>query len=135
MILVAFDKLTPFEQHQEESRLMSRFIGQRSRAKRLAIPGEREKVNKLSLAWYKNNPGKAVAKSVRRDLLKVQRVPLWADVAKIKAIYTQASTLGLTVDHITPLQGKLVSGLHVENNLQFLTRSENSRKGAQYEIQ
>lgn len=133
MILVAFDRLTPFEQHQEENRLMRRFIGQRSRAKRLSIPGEREKVNKLSLAWYRNNPGKAVAKSVHRDLLKLQRVPPWANLEKIKVIYTQASALGLTVDHIIPLQGTLVSGLHVENNLQFLTRSENSRKGAKYD--
>lgn len=35
---------------------------------------------------------------------------------------------GFTVDHIVPFKGKEVRGLHTLNNLQYLTRSENSRK-------
>ena len=34
------------------------------------------------------------------------------------------------VDHVYPLQGKWVSGLHVHENLQVLPGVENSRKGA-----
>ena len=34
----------------------------------------------------------------------------------------------LVVDHIIPLQGKNISGLHVYDNLQIITETENSIK-------
>lgn len=36
---------------------------------------------------------------------------------------------GMTVDHVVPLQGRNISGLHVVENLQYLTKEENSSKG------
>jgi hypothetical protein len=36
--------------------------------------------------------------------------------------------VGVSIDHIVPLCGQLVSGLHVHNNIQFLTTKENGRK-------
>ncbi len=68
----------------------------------------------------------------RRQAAKIQRIPSWADLGKIKAIYEEAAALGLTVDHVIPLRGKLVSGLHVHNNLQMLSGVENSIKGNKY---
>jgi 5-methylcytosine-specific restriction endonuclease McrA len=65
---------------------------------------------------------------VRRDNV-AQQTPRWASKEAITAIYRRARDLGQTVDHVVPLKGRNVSGLHVENNLQILPRSENSSKG------
>jgi hypothetical protein len=60
----------------------------------------------------------------RRKALKIDRVPKWANVTKIKEIYDKCPD-GYHVDHIVPLQGKNVSGFHVENNLQYLSAKDN----------
>ena len=70
-------------------------------------------------------------KTTRRNNSKIQRMPRWADLEKIKEIY-RICPEGYQVDHIIPLQGVLVSGLHVENNLQYLTSSENRSKSNSY---
>lgn len=60
-----------------------------------------------------------------------KRIPAWANKEAIAAIYAGRKK-GQHVDHIIPLFGKLVSGLHVENNLQYLTASENMKKNRKY---
>jgi hypothetical protein len=72
-----------------------------------------------------------------RQARLLQRVPEWANLGAIKATYREAARLtketGIAhhVDHILPLNGKTVSGLHVEANLQILTARENLLKGSQ----
>lgn len=82
--------------------------------------------------YKEENPGVVRASSARRRAAKLQRTVAWGNKQKIDEFYDNCPE-GYTVDHILPLQGAKVSGLHVENNLQYLTPSENSSKGNTYE--
>lgn len=59
---------------------------------------------------------------------RLLRVPAWSEREAIKAFY-EACPEGYEVDHIIPLQGETVSGLHVLGNLQYLPMLENRSKG------
>ena len=75
--------------------------------------------------------------NAKRYAAKLQRTPSWLNAGhwlEIECVYKYCSALrqiGLKyeVDHIVPLQGQLVSGLHAPWNLQLLTQSENASKG------
>ncbi len=70
--------------------------------------------------------------AARYRAAKLQRTVGWTDDLVIRMIYEDCPE-GMEVDHIIPLQGKNVSGLHVAWNLQYLTKEENCRKGNRYE--
>jgi hypothetical protein len=84
--------------------------------------------------WVSANPEKCTAKSAKRRAAKVQATPKWANSEKIEKFYAAANFLGMVtgewhhVDHIVPLQSKLVCGLHCEANLRVLRGSENLSK-------
>ena len=70
---------------------------------------------------------------------KLNAQPSWANEFFIKEAYalsklrTEIFGFPWHVDHVIPLQGKLVCGLHVENNLQVIPGSENCKKSNKYE--
>lgn len=85
-----------------------------------------------------NNPGSANFYNQKRHAAKLRRTPAWLtqdQFLQIKSIYSEAAELTkllgewYEVDHIVPLQGQTVSGLHVPWNLQILTAKENGIKG------
>ena len=84
--------------------------------------------------WSKTNAGRRNAITAKRRAAIRQRMVPWADQEAIAAIYEMAARLSREtgvrheVDHIIPLQGWLVSGLHVHQNLQIITRSQNRAK-------
>jgi 5-methylcytosine-specific restriction endonuclease McrA len=88
-----------------------------------------------SSTWLKNNPGRVNAATARRRAQKLQATPKWVDAKELAAIYGAAKALTAAtgtsheVDHIVPLCGGFVCGLHVPWNLQIIPRYENRSKG------
>lgn len=89
-------------------------------------------IAKRESLYKKNNRGKQNSYTVKYRASKLKATPLWADLEAIKEFYINCPK-GYHVDHIVPLQGKNVRGLHVLKNLQYLTASENCSKGNIYE--
>ncbi|MGP1680853.1 MAG: hypothetical protein ACTS8S_00810 [Giesbergeria sp.] len=99
---------------------------------REANPG---KAQAMMEKWRRANPGLAAANAARWRAALVQATPAWANQKKIAEFYETADGLSMLtgewyhVDHIVPLQGKTVRGLHCEANLQVLPEVDNIRKG------
>ena len=109
--------------------------------KRYATPEGRLFFKAASAKYSRENAAKVAALAMKRYTAKLLRQPKWADLHKIEAFYIEAAKLteltGIRyeVDHIIPLQGLRVSGLHVHNNLQILSKSENSSKGNKFDME
>ena len=71
--------------------------------------------------------------ATKHMVAKRKQMPAWADEQKIKDIYANRPD-GYHVDHIVPLQGALVCGLHVENNLQYLPAKQNISKSNSFKV-
>lgn len=92
-----------------------------------------DKVKAYKKQYRKSTHGRGMtnAKNARYRAAKLQATPSWANLDKINEIYINCPE-GYHVDHIIPLQGKTVCGLHVENNLQYLPAIDNIKKGNRY---
>jgi len=93
--------------------------------------------------YKRNNKGKVNSSNSKYRASKLQRTPKWLtkdDWNKIEEYYIYAQfmtdSLGINyeVDHIIPLKGKNISGLHVPQNLQIITEEENESKGNKYNV-
>lgn len=69
------------------------------------------------------------------------RTPAWLtetdkqyirDIYKVARIFSENSVENYHVDHVIPLRGKLVNGLHVPTNLRILEAKQNQKKHATF---
>jgi hypothetical protein len=102
-----------------------------------------EKIKAAKKAYAQRKKDVINAAVARRKAAKLKRTPKWLtkfDKLKIQCVYSIATMLTRVnnepwhVDHIIPLQGDLVSGLHVPSNLQVMRGVENVRKHKKFEV-
>lgn len=126
---------TAKQKQQEASKLAMR----RRRATTIG-KAQMQAANRL---WYSKNRTKGIAQAVQRQNNKLKRSPAWLSIEdrlQIASMYELAKIMEACtgekyhVDHVTPLQGKRVSGLHVPYNLQILPAAINISKGNRYEL-
>lgn len=77
--------------------------------------------------WKKDNKKSYNAYLASRKHRVKQATPKWTNVKAIQQFYFNCPK-GYHVDHIVPLNGRLVSGLHIINNLQYLPAIDNLKK-------
>lgn len=93
-----------------------------------------ELIKNIQATYGRKNRDKINAKTAKRNAAKLSATPTWGNEFFIKEAYHLAKIrekmLGgkWHVDHIVPLQSKLVCGLHVENNLQVIPQFANLSK-------
>lgn len=98
-----------------------------------------DKYKERNRRHYEENRSYYAEKCMRYHAAKLRATPDWlteSDLDKMRAIYSEAQRLSKEtgilhhVDHIHPLRGKTVCGLHCPLNLQILTATDNLSKGA-----
>ena len=90
--------------------------------------------------WRKNNKGHLNYLTRKRQKRIKIATPIWANQNNIRQIYIKSAQRSLNekleyhVDHIIPIQNKLVCGLHVPENLQIILKKENLSKGNKFTL-
>jgi len=112
-------------------------------ASKIYREANKEKVAASKRKYAQENKHVVNAAVARRKAAKLQRTPVWLtefDKLKIECLYSIAAMLTREnkepwhVDHIIPLQGDLVSGLHVPSNMQVMRGVENVSKKNKFEV-
>jgi hypothetical protein len=99
--------------------------------KNISQAGQYDRYYEKHQESYAKNRGKICERRNKYKGERALRIPPWSQTQLIEQFYENCPE-GHHVDHIVPLKGKEVSGLHVIENLQYLTAEENLRKSNKY---
>lgn len=103
----------------------------------------KEAIQAYRKEYVEKNKAKILAKTRKRQAAKLNRTPKWVDAEELWLIEeayalarlrTEMTGIYWHVDHVIPLQGRLVSGLHTISNLQVIPALLNYKKNNRYEV-
>jgi len=103
----------------------------------------KNEVQQKNKKWKTKNPSKVAAIDAKRRAAIILRTPTWfnnehqwmvEEAYELAQLRTQIFKFSWHVDHIIPLQGKLVSGLHLPHNLQVIPATDNLSKSNQFTV-
>ena len=128
-------RLENAERKREATRRWERENRERSDAARRAWrKANPEKVRQYARDYWERNRDKYQHQKALRRASEIQATPSWVDLEVIASIYAEAAKLrsageDVHVDHIVPLRGSNVCGLHVPWNLRIIPAEDNLKKG------
>jgi hypothetical protein len=131
-----------YEENSEKERAAQRKYYEENResvaaAQRKYYAENRERETLRASAWKKANPHVCNAIRAKRRAAKLRQTPAWVTATEneeIKKLYQLAGNLSAStgvphhVDHIRPLQGRKIAGLHCLLNLQVISATQNLKK-------
>jgi hypothetical protein len=127
---------TPKRLHDSLERARKRLSTPEGRAKHreqvrrsMQRPEAKVKQRESYKRYARSEKGKAAAKRgmVKRRAVKFKAMPRWVDITKVN-LFIDNCPVGFHIDHIIPLVGEAVCGLHALENLQYLPAQENRLK-------
>lgn len=101
--------------------------------KNLSQKGQYERYIDAHKRYYEKHKDSIRSRNALYRCERANRVVSWSELTEIRSFYKNCPE-GYHVDHIIPLKGDFVSGLHVLSNLQYLPARENIAKGNKYTI-
>ena len=133
-------RLAHIDSYKEKDRLYNLNNKEKiANRKALYYQHNREEINAKAIAGWSSHYNRNRINYIYKGRARVSQIkeatPIWAELNQIKELYKEAKMLEDSteikyhIDHIVPLKGKSVCGLHCIDNLQILTATANLSKG------
>ena len=141
--VLAWQVKNPEKADARNKRWQAKHPGKAAQRTRVWYAANLERHKATRRAYFDANPHLRAALSSRARAKLLQRTPNWLtdddfwlidQFYELAALRTQVTGFAWHVDHVVPLRGKQVSGLHTPDNLRVVPAQINLQKGNRYAV-